>query len=72
MQNVTPHRFGHVAARANIPCRFRSFLDRADLRRIRYHDLRHSTATLLLEQGVDLIVIKELLGHAHISFYVHV
>jgi len=37
---------------------------------------QHSTATLLLEQGVDLVVIKELLGHAHIGVtagvYAHV
>lgn len=36
----------------------------------------HSTAALLLEQGVDLVVIKELLGHAHIGVtagvYAHV
>ncbi|MFJ4808989.1 tyrosine-type recombinase/integrase [Streptomyces longwoodensis] len=61
---------------ANLARRFRSFLDRAGLRRIRFHDLRHSTATLLLEQGVDLVVIKELLGHAHIGVtagvYAHV
>ncbi|PZT77540.1 MULTISPECIES: tyrosine-type recombinase/integrase [unclassified Streptomyces] len=60
----------------NLTRRFRSFLNRAGLRRIRFHDLRHSTATLLLEQGVDLVVIKELLGHAHIgvtaSVYAHV
>ncbi|MFK0258983.1 tyrosine-type recombinase/integrase [Streptomyces sp. NPDC090445] len=61
---------------ANLTRRFRSFLGRAGLRRIRFHDLRHSTATLLLEQGVDLVVIKELLGHAHIGVtagvYAHV
>ncbi|CAL9496603.1 Tyrosine recombinase XerH [Streptomyces sp. enrichment culture] len=61
---------------ANLTRRFRSFLNRAGLRRIRFHDLRHSTATLLLEQGVDLVVIKELLGHAHIgvtaTVYAHV
>ncbi|MFJ1645444.1 tyrosine-type recombinase/integrase [Streptomyces sp. NPDC088258] len=54
----------------------RSSLNRAGLRRIRFHDLRHSTATLLLEQGVELVVIKELLGYAHIgvtaSVYAHV
>ncbi|MFB6622108.1 tyrosine-type recombinase/integrase [Streptomyces sp. NPDC056374] len=60
----------------NLTRRFRRLLHNAGLRTIRFHDLRHSTATLLLEQGVDLVVIKELLGHAHIGVtagvYAHV
>ncbi|GCB46717.1 integrase [Streptomyces sp. NL15-2K] len=44
-----------------------TLLRKAGLRRIRFHDLRHSTATLLLEQRVELVVIKELVGHAHIG-----
>jgi integrase len=42
-------------------------LQEAGLRRTRFHNLRRSTATLLLEQGVQLVVIRELLGHAHIG-----
>lgn len=61
---------------ANLTRSFGRLLNCAGLRRIRFHDLRHSTATLLLEQGVDLVVIKELLGHAHIGVtagvYAHV
>ncbi|MEU0688704.1 site-specific integrase [Streptomyces uncialis] len=55
---------------------FTTLLRNAGLRRIRFHELRHSTATLLLEQGVELVVIKEPFGHAHIgvtaTVYAHV
>jgi len=42
---------------------------------ITVHSLRHTYATHLLEQGVDIVTIKELLGHADISttmMYLHV
>jgi integrase len=37
------------------------------LPRIRFHDLRHSAATLLLGMGVPAKVVQELLGHSTIS-----
>ena len=39
------------------------------------HTLRHSYATHLLEQGINILAIKELLGHAHIEttmVYLHI
>lgn len=44
-------------------------------KKITAHMLRHSFATHLLEYGVDLVSLKELLGHAHIEMtltYLHV
>ncbi|WP_034088721.1 tyrosine-type recombinase/integrase [Streptacidiphilus albus] len=55
---------------------FHRLCDQAGIRRVRFHDLRHTCATLLLEQGVDLVTIKDLLGHSQIHItadvYAHV
>ena len=37
------------------------------MRRIRYHDLRHSCASLLFANGVSLREIQEWLGHSDIA-----
>lgn len=42
-------------------------LKQAGLPAIRFHDLRHSAATLLLGEGVHPKVVQELLGHTNIS-----
>lgn len=46
---------------------FRKALERANLPKIRVHDLRHTAATLLLAQGTHPKVVQELLGHSTIT-----
>lgn len=44
-------------------------------KQVNMHSLRHSYATHLLEQGVNIVIIQKLLGHAHITttmIYLHV
>lgn len=55
---------------------FQRELEAAGIRRVRFHDLRHTAATLLLAQGVSAREIMEVLGHSQISLtlntYAHV
>jgi integrase len=48
----------------NLNRHFVGLLEKAGLRHIRFHDLRHSCATLLYEQGVDINKIQDILGHS--------
>ena len=50
-----------------ISAAFPKLLDRHGLRRIRFHDLRHSCASLLLAHGVQMKDIQEWLGHSDYS-----
>jgi integrase len=43
---------------------FPKFLENNGFRRIRFHDLRHSCASLLLANGVRLKQILDWLGHS--------
>ena len=46
---------------------FRNFIKKNNLRYIRFHDLRHTSATLLINQGVHAKIISERLGHGNIN-----
>ncbi len=46
---------------------FKPLLERAGLPEIRFHDLRHTHATLLLTKGVNPKVVQERLGHATVA-----
>ena len=43
----------------------------SDLPRIRFHDLRHTHASLLVAAGESIKVVSERLGHAHPAFTIH-
>jgi integrase len=51
----------------NVTRDFQTALRKAGLPRMRFHDLRHSAATLLLVQGVPARVVMDVLGHSQIS-----
>lgn len=55
---------------------FKRLLKVAALPDVRFHDLRHSAATVLLAAKVDLKVVSELLGHSSVvitaDIYAHV
>lgn len=46
---------------------FRALLEKNQLRVIRFHDLRHTCASLLLKNGVSMKEIQEWLGHSNFS-----
>jgi len=52
---------------AEIKTAWRQILKRAGIKDFRFHDLRHSFASLSLSQGVDLYTVSKLLGHKNIA-----
>lgn len=69
-------RSGHVFTREDgsplhadhLAQRFDRLVSSADVPRIRFHDLRHTHARLLLKAGVPVKVVSERLGHASPAF----
>ena len=57
-----PLRPGHISEH------FALISGKADLPPIRFHDLRHGSATLSLAAGVDIKVVQEMLGHSTSAF----
>jgi len=68
--------FPSTVGRFQLPCIltkiFHRLLDRADVPRIRIHDLRHTSASLLVRQGVPIKAVAERLGHTDASLTLRV
>ncbi len=62
-----PFVFGGEKPYGAIKTSFKAALRRAGISACRFHDLRHTFASSLVAAGVDLVTVKELLGHSEIS-----
>jgi integrase len=52
----------------SVSAAFATMTRRAEIERVRFHDLRHGFATRLLEADVHPKVVSEALGHASVAF----
>jgi integrase len=68
---VFPSQAGTVIKPDNIVPRYMEpALDKAGLRRFRFHDLRHTFGSLLIQDGASLAYVKEQMGHSSIQITV--
>ena len=62
-QNAVTRKFKRMLRRAGLP------------QEVRFHDLRHTCATIALEEGVEIKALSSMLGHSDVAFtmntYVH-
>ena len=56
--------------------RFQKILERANCKRVRFHDLRHTFATMALENGMDIKTLSAMIGHVSaettLNIYFHI
>ena len=67
LEYICVDEMGTLVSPHYLTAAFPKLLDKNELRRIRYHDLRHSCASLLLANGVPMKQIQEWLGHSDFS-----
>jgi len=57
---------GRPISQRNLTRHFHGSLEKAGLKRMRFHDLRHTAATLLLQANIHPKIVQEMLGHSTI------
>lgn len=72
---VFTNTLGSAVEPRNVNRHFYAILEKAGVSRLRPHDMRHTAATLMKAQGVDIATISKILGHSSIritqDIYVH-
>jgi integrase len=72
---IFPSRVGSPFEQSHVHKDFVKVLQAANLERIRFHDLRHTAASLMLNHGVPALVVSKILGHSNpsvtLTIYAH-
>lgn len=72
---IFPSSKGTPYSKFDVQRDFAKVLQAANLRHIRFHDLRHTAASLMLNHGVPVLVVSKILGHSNpsvtLSIYAH-
>ncbi|NLN70318.1 MAG: site-specific integrase [Chloroflexi bacterium] len=69
---IFPSSIGTPLSQSNLDRDFKKLLREAELPNIRFHDLRHTAASLMLKQGVSIKVVQERLGHSNAAMTLNV
>jgi len=72
----SPVKDGEPRHPSAVTKRFRIMLERAHCKHVRFHDLRHTFATMALENGIDIKTLSAMIGHVSaettLNIYSHV
>ena len=72
---IFPSKFGTPFGTMGLQKDFKKMLKAANLPNIRFHDLRHTAASLMLNHDISALVVSKILGHSNpsvtISIYAH-
>ena len=69
---VFPSYVGTPVTGSNIRRAFRRLLKASGLPKIRFHDLRHTAASLMLNHGIPVLIVSKRLGHSKPSITIDV
>jgi integrase len=69
---IFPTIIGTPKNQSNLYREFKVFLKKIGLPDIRFHDLRHTSATLLLNSGISPLVVSRRLGHCNLNMTIEI
>ena len=64
---IFPSAVGTPMSQRNLYKKFKAVINQAGMRNIRFHDLRHTAASLMLNHGIPALIVAKRLGHSKVS-----